>query len=227
MNRATVLLIEDDENMADIISKSLKEENFKVVSAKTGKEGISLTSSICPEVILLDLGLPDIDGTQVIMQLRQWTNIPIIVISARSTEGDKINSLDLGADDYLIKPFGIGELQARVRAALRHAEGSRLTEEIYKVKNMVIDCGKHSVMVDGENKHLTAIEYRILTMLARNKGRVVTYKQLMERIWGPYVDNNNQILRVNVANIRKKIEKEPSKPEYILNEIGIGYRMSE
>ena len=227
MHKVKVLLIEDDEDLSEIISKSLQNENFKVVSVKTGKEGISLTSSICPEIILLDLGLPDMDGTQVIMYLRQWTNIPIIVISARSGEGDKINSLDLGADDYIMKPFGIGELHARVRTALRHVQGNDNVEEIHRIKEMVIDYGRHTVTVEGREVHLTAIEYRILIILARNKGKVVTYKQLMERIWGPFVDDNNQILRVNVANIRKKIEKEPSKPEYIFNEIGVGYRIAE
>ena len=184
-----------------------------------------------PDLILLDLGLPDLDGMEVIRKLRSWSSIPVIVISARTNEHEKARALDLGADDYITKPFGTVELLARIRTSLRHShqmQDMASTEPApYHYKELTIHFENHVVTLSEENIHLTQIEYKLLTLLAKNSGKVLTYTYLMEKIWGPYTDNNNQILRVNMANIRRKIEKNPAAPEYVFTEIGIGYRMAE
>ena len=177
-------------------------------------------------MILLDLGLPDIDGYQVLKQLRSWSQIPIIIISARTGEETKITALDLGADDYLTKPFGIGELIARIRTSLRRV--SRITSvQTYKALNLEINFDKHIIRLYDQIIHLTQIEYQLLELLAKNSGKVLTYRHIMNIIWGPYTGGSNQILRVNMANIRRKIEADPAQPQYVFTEIGIGYRMRE
>lgn len=223
-HKTTILLIEDERNISQFITTSLESEHYRVVTAATGEEGLSLAASICPDVILLDLGLPDIDGTEVITQVRAWTLAPIIVLSARSKEEDKVSALDLGADDYLTKPFGTSELMARIRTTLRHTN-NQSGRECFNTGGLCIDYEKHAVTVDGEEVHLTQIEFKLLCLLSRNSGKVLTYSYIMENIWGPYMDSNNQILRVNMANIRRKIEKNPAQPRYIFTEIGVGYRM--
>lgn len=221
-----VLLIEDDKSISKFITTALEGNDYRVTTAFTGKEGLSLAASLCPDVILLDLGLPDMDGCDLLKQLRTWTNISIIVISARAKEEDKVTALDLGADDYLVKPFGIGELMARIRTSLRHKH-SAAPDRIYRALDLEINFEKRILYLEGREVHLTQIEYQLLTLLAENSGRVLTYGFLMNAIWGPYIDNNNQILRVNMANIRRKIEKNPAQPQYVFTEIGIGYRMLE
>ncbi len=227
----SVLLIEDEENIRSFISTTLKNQNYKITTAASGQEGLHLSASLCPDIILLDLGLPDIDGMQVIQKLREWSATPIIVISARSHEHEKAKALDLGADDYITKPFSTVELLARIRTSLRHSSqlktGNSQTAFVYHHKDLTIDYEKHLVSLNGEMIHLTQIEFKLLTLLSQNSGKVLTYSSIMEKIWGPYVDNNNQILRVNMANIRRKIEKNPAAPEYVFTEIGIGYRMAE
>ena len=182
-------------------------------------------------MILLDLGLPDMDGMDIIKQLRTWTSVPVIVISARSNEHEKAKALDCGADDYITKPFGTVELLARIRTSLRHSsqmsDQPAMHQKPYHHRDLTINYSDHVVTLEGNIIHLTQIEYKLLTLLARNSGKVLTYTFIMEKIWGPYVDNNNQILRVNMANIRRKIEKNPAAPEYVFTEIGIGYRMAE
>ena len=227
----SILLVEDEENIRSFISTTLKNQNYKITVASSGTEGLHLSASLCPDLILLDLGLPDMDGMQVIQKLREWSSIPIIVISARNHEQEKAKALDLGADDYITKPFSTVELLARIRTSLRHSNqmngvASRVASA-YHHKNLCIDYDKHLVTLDGEMIHLTQIEFKLLSLLSQNCSKVLTYASIMEKIWGPYVDNNNQILRVNMANIRRKIEKNPATPEHVFTEIGIGYRMAE
>jgi len=219
-----ILLIEDDRSISRFITTALENNSYKVTSAATGKEGISLAASFCPDVVLLDLGLPDIDGLQVLNQLRTWSKTPVIVISARTKEQEKVEALDLGADDYITKPFGTEELMARIRTCMRHRHSSSY-DHIYKALDLEINFEKRLVKLEGKEIHLTQIEYQLLTLLAENSGKVLTYSFIMNAIWGPYMDNNNQILRVNMANIRRKIEQNPAQPRYVFTEIGIGYRM--
>lgn len=220
------LLIDDDRHTSALISSTLKANGYQVITALTGKEGLSLTASLCPDIVLLDLKLPDINGYEIIKRIRSWSNIPIIVISAHNEEQEKVAAFDLGADDYITKPFGTAELVARIRASLRHSHPCA-QNHIYKAHDLIIDFEKRLILLAGKQVHLTQIEYQLLTLLAENSGQVVTYHYLMSNIWGPYIDNNNQILRVNMANIRRKIEKNPAQPEYVFTEIGIGYRMLE
>ena len=229
-NRVQILLIEDEKNICNFITTALEPANYKVISAFNATEGLSLATSLCPDVVLLDLGLPDMDGLEVIRHIRSWSQLPIIVLSARTSEEEKVRALDLGADDYITKPFGTSELLARIRTALRHS--SRPTalsaaSSIYHAQQMTIDFDRRLVTVNGKEVHLTQIEYKILTLLAKNSGKVITYDTIMASVWGPYSDGNNRILRVNMANMRRKLENNPAAPEYIFTEVGIGYRMLE
>ena len=229
-NRVQILLIEDEKNICNFITTALEPANYKVISAFNATEGLSLATSLCPDVVLLDLGLPDMDGLEVIRHIRSWSQLPILVLSARTSEEEKVRALDLGADDYITKPFGTSELLARIRTALRHS--SRPTalsaaSSIYHAKQMKIDFDRRLVTVNGKEVHLTQIEYKILTLLAKNSGKVITYDTIMASVWGPYSDGNNRILRVNMANMRRKLENNPAAPEYIFTEVGIGYRMLE
>lgn len=221
-----VLLIEDDKSIASFIITSLSGNGYRVTHALNGKEGLSLAASKCPSVILLDLGLPDMDGCDVLLKLRSWCNVPVIVISARTREQDKVKALDLGADDYIAKPFGTAELMARIRTSLRHSHVAT-PDRIYRARGLEINFVKRRILLNGEEIHLTQIEYQLLTLLAENSGKVLTYNFIMGAIWGPYMDSNNQILRVNMANIRRKIEENPAQPKYVFTEVGIGYRMLE
>lgn len=227
--RHEILLIEDEKNICNFIATTLKTQDYKVSFAENAANGLALATSACPDLILLDLGLPDMDGLDVIRSIREWSNIPIIVISARTQEREKVDALDAGADDYITKPFGTPELMARIRTALRRSILSGNTagtmQSKYTAKDLVIDYEKHIVTVNGDIIHFTQIEYKILTFLARNAGRVITYDTLITHVWGPYADSNNRILRVNMANIRRKLEHNPADPQYIFTEIGIGYRM--
>ena len=229
--KSTILLIEDEENIRSFIATTLKNQNYKIITASSGTEGLHLSASLCPDLVLLDLGLPDMDGMTVIKKLREWNSTPIIVISARSHEQEKAKALDGGADDYITKPFGTVELLARIRTSLRHSSqlsaGIHSNAPVYRHGDLTVNFEKHLVTLSGAMVHLTQIEFKLLGLLARNSGKVLTYSYIMEKIWGPYVDNNNQILRVNMANIRRKIEKNPAAPEHVFTEIGIGYRMAE
>ena len=229
--RQEILLIEDEKNICNFIATTLRAQGYKVSFASSAANGLSLAASGCPDLILLDLGLPDMDGIDVIRNIREWSNIPIIVISARIQEQEKVEALDSGADDYITKPFGSPELMARIRTALRrsvlNSSSSVSEQERYKAKGLVIDYEKHIITVDGNIVHFTQIEYKILTFLSRNAGKVITYDTLITHGWGPYADSNNRILRVNMANIRRKLEHNSADPQYIFTEIGIGYRMLE
>ncbi len=229
-NRVQILLIEDEKNICNFITTALEPANYKVISAFNATEGLSLATSLCPDVVLLDLGLPDMDGLEVIRHIRSWSQLPIIVLSARTSEEEKVRALDLGADDYITKPFGTSELLARIRTALRHSSrptAPSAASSIYHAKQMKIDFDRRLVTVNGKEVHLTQIEYKILTLLAKNSGKVITYDTIMASVWGPYSDGNNRILRVNMANMRRKLENNPAAPEYIFTEVGIGYRMLE
>ena len=231
VQKLSVLVIEDEKSICDFIAKTLNASDYKAVTAGSGKEGLAILTSALPDLVLLDLGLPDMDGIDIIKQTREWSSLPIIVISARVQEREKVAALDAGADDYITKPFGTDELLARIRTAIRHSnkivDDKVNSTRPYSARGLVVDFGKRLVTVERKEIHLTRVEYKIVSMLAQNSGKVITYSSLIEQVWGPYADDNNRILRVNMANIRRKIEKNPGEPEYIFTELGIGYRMIE
>ncbi|NBH34279.1 DNA-binding response regulator [Clostridiaceae bacterium] len=229
-NKQSILVIEDEKNIGNYIETILASNGYKVLRAINGMTGLSLCTSHFPEVILLDLGLPDLDGMEVLQQIRGFSDLPIIVISARTQEKEKVEALDSGADDYITKPFGAEELLARIRTALRHrlhANRSLTQEPVYSRDGLVIDFERRTVTLHEASIHLTQIEYKLVSLLARNAGKVLTYDSILKEIWGPYADTDNQILRVNMANIRRKLEANPAEPHYIFTEIGVGYRMLE
>ncbi|MDF2908653.1 MAG: kdpE [Herbinix sp.] len=227
-NKLTILLVEDELAISNFIQAVLTHNNYNVIKAENGWDAIGLTSSHCPDLILLDLGLPDMDGIQVLKKIREWSNIPIIVVSARGHEREKVEALDFGADDYITKPFGTSELLARIRTAVRHShkgkEENRPELDRVIIGGLYIDFDKRVIKVDEKEIHLTPIEYKIIVLLSRNVGKVLTHDYIMKEIWGPYI-NENQTLRVNMANIRRKIEVNPAEPKYIVTEVGVGYRM--
>ena len=231
MPKFSVLIIEDEKNIQTFMGKVLKRHDYQVLYADTGKQGLEMIRSRCPDLILLDLGLPDMDGCSIIRDVRTWASPPIIVISARTAEREKVAALDLGADDYITKPFGTSELLARIRASLRHSN-RLLTDSTfyirpYRHKDLILDFSKRLLTIRGNAVHLTPIEYKIVAYLAQNSGKVITYASILSNVWGPYADNDNKILRVNMANIRRKIEEDPAQPQYIFTEVGVGYRMAE
>ena len=227
-----VLIVEDEKSILKLLRTILTANQYDVIEAATGTEALSLINSHCPDLILLDLGLPDMDGNSLLHAVRKWSSTPIIVISARTHELDKVEALDLGADDYITKPFGTSELLARIRMALRHTQTMSQNEQIartgcFRSGGLTIDYNKYRVYVDGVDAQLTQGEYRIVALLGKHAGRVLTYDFLMKQLWGPNSSGDNKILRVNMANIRRKIEKKPSQPKYIFTETGVGYRMAE
>jgi len=227
-----ILIVEDEKSILKLLRTVLTANKYDVVEAATGSEALSLISSHCPDLILLDLGLPDMDGTSLLRSVRKWTSTPIIVVSARTHELDKVEALDMGADDYITKPFGTSELLARIRMALRHTQTMSQNEQIartgcFRSGGLTIDYNKYRVYVDGVDAQLTQGEYRIVALLGKHAGRVLTYDFLMKELWGPCSRGDNKILRVNMANIRRKIEKTPAQPRYIFTEVGVGYRMAE
>jgi two-component system KDP operon response regulator KdpE len=227
-NRLMILLVEDELAISNFISTVLTHNNYNVIKAENGWDAIKLTTSHSPDLLLLDLGLPDMDGIQVLKNIREWSNVPIIIVSARGHEREKVEALDFGADDYITKPFGTSELLARIRTAVRHSqkvtEGNHPETDRIMVGGLYIDFDKRIVKIDDKEIHLTPIEYKIISLLSRNVGKVLTHDYIMKEIWGPYV-NENQTLRVNMANIRRKIEANPAEPKYIITEVGVGYRM--
>ena len=226
-----VLVVEDDKNIRSFLQAILEANNYEVVLTQTGAEAYSLITSQCPDVILLDLGLPDMDGMKILETVRGWSAMPIIVVSARDREKDKVEALDKGADDYNTKPFGTAELVARIRAAIRHSRGVGMTRVTQKITfdegRLVIDFDKHRVFIDDEDAGLTQNEFKLVSLLGKYAGKVLTYDFMMKEIWGPNMQNDNRILRVNMANIRRKIEKNPAQPKFIFTEIGVGYRIIE
>lgn len=230
MIKDKILIIEDEKPILRFLSSTLEKNDYSVIRAETGEEALTMIESHCPNLIILDLGLPDMDGIKVLEKIRTWAYIPVIVVSARTMEKDKVRALDLGADDYITKPFGTEELLARIRTALRHTRTGNANPEIvdkgtYTVRGLIVDFNQHIVSVDGKDVSLTLMEYRIVELLARYAGKVLTYDFIMKELWGPRAGRDNQILRVNMANIRRKIEKNPASPEYLFTEVGVGYRL--
>ena len=227
-----VLIIEDEQSISNFISTILAANGYDTLTVRSGAEALAMISSHCPDLIVLDLGLPDMDGMEVLRSVRKWSNLPVVVVSARQHERDKVDALDCGADDYLVKPFGTAELLARIRTAIRHTRTTLPGGQIaqtgkFTAGELTIDYDKHQVLLRGENARLTVNEYKIVALLGKYAGKVLTYDFIIRELWGPKARTDNQILRVNMANIRRKIEKDPGRPEYIFTEVGVGYRMRE
>ena len=225
----TILLIEDDPHIRRFLRASLLTQGYELIEAGTGREGLALAASRVPDIVLLDLGLPDMEGMEVIHQLRTWSSIPIIILSARGQERDKVANLDAGADDYLTKPFGVGELLARMRVALRKTipaeEGKQ--EVRYFLGNIEVDFERRQVLRGQEEVHLTPIEYKLLAALLKHRGKVVTHRQLLKEVWGPSYVEQNPYLRIFILNLRRKLEDDPTRPQYLLTEPGVGYRLRD
>lgn len=223
---ATILLIEDEPEIRRFLRTTLPAHGFRLYEAATGRDGLAEAQARNPDLILLDLGLPDLEGSEVIRQLREWTATPIIVLSARDQEQGKVAVLDLGADDYVTKPFGVNELFARMRAALRHA--SRVAdhiESVFEFGDFKVDLGRRQVFASGKEIHLTPIEYKLLTTLIRHAGKVMTHRQLLKEVWGPLHVEEGHYLRVYMRQLRNKLEQNPAHPRYLVTELGVGYRL--
>ena len=232
MNKPLILVIEDDKPVRTLITTTLKAHDYRYLEAPTGETAILESTSHNPDILLLDLGLPDMDGIEVLKSVRKWSSLPVVVVSARHHEHDKVEALDYGADDYISKPFGTSELLARIRTAIRHTRTTLSDPQIaqsgkFTTGELTIDYDKHQVLMRGENARLTVNEYKIVALLGKYAGKVLTYDFIIRELWGPKAKTDNQILRVNMANIRRKLEKDPSHPEYLFTEVGVGYRMRE
>ena len=229
MNKLLILIVEDDAPVRNLMTTTLKAHDYRYLTAANGESAIMEASSHNPDIILLDLGLPDIDGVEVIKKIRTWSNVPIIVISARSEDRDKIDALDAGADDYLTKPFSVEELLARLRVTQRRLsvmQNDPATESpVFQNGNLRVDYAAGCAYLDGEELHLTPIEYKLLCLLARNVGKVLSHTYITQQIWGSSWENDIASLRVFMATLRKKIEKNPNSPQYIQTHIGVGYRI--
>lgn len=230
-NKFKILIVEDDENICNVLETILEANNYQVLMARTCQQGIMMFASHLPDLVLLDLGLPDRDGLDLIRVARTTDATPIIVLSARTDESDKVSALDLGANDYITKPFGTAELLARVRAALRtnraNSEGASMPNSKFILRDMVIDYDRRIVTVGGADIHLTQTEYNILAYLSEHTGKVLTYATIIRKIWGTADVGGVKKLQVNMANIRKKLGSRPGDNRYIINELGVGYRMCE
>ena len=225
---ALILLVEDESALRRYLRPSLAAQGYRLVEAAGGMEGLGLAKQHVPDLVLLDLGLPDVDGLEVTRRLREWSRVPIIVLSARGQEGDKVDALDAGADDYLTKPFGFAELLARIRVALRHVAeleaGGGATE--FSCGPLRVDLAARRTFVDGREIHLTAIEHRLLATLIEHAGKVVTHRQLLQAVWGPGHAEQAHYLRVYMAHLRRKLEDDPTRPRIFRTEIGVGYRLN-
>jgi two-component system KDP operon response regulator KdpE len=219
-----VLVVDDEPPIRRFLRASLSAHAYAIFEAVNGQDALDQVLAVRPDVIILDLGLPDIDGIEVTRRLREWTQIPIIILSVREHENDKIAALDAGADDYLTKPFGVGELLARIRTALRHTTPSN-EEPVFTFDDLTVDLGRHLVTVAGQEVPLTPTEYDLLRVLAVNAGKVLTHHQLLRRVWGAGYETELHMLRVNVSNLRRKIELDPARPKYVVTEPGVGYRL--
>ena len=227
MNDENILVIEDDKTIQNFIRITLKTKGYRCLLADDGLTGISYYYANNPDLIILDLGLPDIDGMEVLDQIRQESEVPVIVVSARGMEQEKVAALDAGADDYITKPFNAGELLARIRVALRHSSNVPKQEPVFELDTLKLDFEKRKVTVRGEEVHLTPIEYKMLTLLVNNSGKVLTHHYIQQEVWGYDTTDDYQSLRVFMANIRRKIEEDSTKPRFILTEVGVGYRFVE
>jgi two-component system KDP operon response regulator KdpE len=222
-----ILVVEDEAPMRRFLRTALESRGFRVVEAGTMREAAAAATGTPPAAILLDLGLPDGDGLALLASLREWSSAPVIVLSARGREEDKVTALDAGADDYLTKPFGTNELLARIRVALRHARGGDTDDPVVVHGPIRIDRARHEVTIDGEPVHLTPIEFRLLALLAHHAGKVVTHRQLLLEVWGPHSTQQTHYLRVHMAALRRKLEKDPARPRWLATEAGVGYRLRD
>ena len=232
MTKEKILIIEDEQIIRNFMQAILSAKGYDVLLARSGAMADTMIASHCPDLIILDLGLPDTDGMNILTKVREWSKVPVIVVSARSHESDKVAALDAGADDYLPKPFGPEELPARIPTAIRHTRtpaGSDMVANsgVFRAGKLTIDYDKRRVFLDGRDAGLTQNEYKLVALLGLHAGKVLTYDFLIRELWGPGARSDNQILRVNMANIRRKIEQNPAQPAYIFTEIGVGYRMIE
>jgi len=223
-----IVVIEDEAAIRRFLRATLTTNGYELIEATTGQEGLAQVARHQPALVLLDLGLPDLDGLEVTKRLREWTAVPIIVLSARGQERDKVAALDAGADDYLTKPFGVAELMARMRVALRHTAqlGQAPGESVFTVDRLRVDLARRRVFISDQEVHLTPIEYKLLTMLAQHAGKVVTQRQLLQAVWGPTYATETHYLRVYMGQLRHKLETDPARPRYLMTEPGVGYRLA-
>jgi len=226
MSQPLILIIEDEASLRRFLVPTLANHDYQVLTAASGADGLAMARSHNPDLILLDLGLPDLDGGQVLESLRQWSRKPILIISARNQEQDKVRALDLGADDYLTKPFGAEELLARIRVALRHAAHAALETPVLQCGALKLDLERREVAMDGVPVRLTPLEYRLLEALAQRAGKVATHAQLLNEVWGPVGAGQTHYLRIYMGTLRRKIEPDPTRPRYLLTEPSIGYRLN-
>ena len=225
--KSKILVVEDDGPIRRFLRAGLEAQGYEVHETETGQRALAEAAISPPDLVILDLGLPDIDGVQVVQRLREWLSAPILVLSARSEETDKIGALDAGADDYLTKPFAMGEMLARIRVALRHRAGAGAEEaSVFTCASLRVDLGARRVSLDGDEVHLTPIEYRLLATLIRYADKVVTHRQILKEVWGPAYIERSHYLRVHMAALRHKLEADPARPRFLLTEAGVGYRFS-
>ena len=225
--KESILLIEDEPQMRRCLRVTLQTHGYRLIEASSGQEGLAEGTTRNPDLVLLDLGLPDMDGLEIVQRFREWSEVPIIIISAREQEEDKVKVLDAGADDYLTKPFGAGELLARIRVALRHRalQSAGQREILFISGDLKVDLASRQVFIKDEEIHLTPIEYRLLAVLIKHAGKVVTHKLLLKEVWGPVYTDQQQYLHVYMAQLRKKVESNPARPRLLINEPAVGYRL--
>jgi len=221
-----ILVVDDEPEIRRFLRASLRAKQYEVLEASNGTQALELMAQHQPDLMILDLGLPDIDGVEVTRRIREWSQIPIIILSVRDREKDKIEALDAGADDYLTKPFGVGELMARMRVVMRRIP-SEAQESVFTVKGLKIDLSRHQVSLADKEIPLTPTEFDLLRVLIQNAGKVITHRQLIQKVWGSGYEDESRLLRVNISNLRHKIEPDPNQPYYILTELGVGYRFRE
>lgn len=225
-----ILIVDDENSIRSFLQVSIETQGYKCIDAANGESALMLAVSHNPDILILDLGLPDMDGLEVIKRLRKISQIPIIIISARGHDREKVEALDAGADDYLTKPFSVTELLARIRVILRHKSNDNISQKenlIFKIKDLLIDIDKHRVWYNNEEIRLTPNEYKVLVLLVKNQGKVLTHKFITENIWGSTMTEDTQSLRVCMGNLRRKLGEDPSQPQYIITEIGVGYRLTD
>lgn len=225
---SVVLLIEDEKQIRRFVRTACESEGYRIFEADTGWQGLLEAATRHPDLLILDLRLPDIDGIEVVQRLREWSSVPVMVLSARTRESDKITALDEGADDYLTKPFGIGEMLARMRVALRHTAASAKESEqsVFSVADLAVDLVNRQVALDSAEVHLTPIEYRLLAVLVRHAGKVLTHRFLLKEVWGPSHVEHTHYLHIYMGQLRHKLEKDPTRPRFLLTEVGVGYRLA-
>ncbi len=222
---AKILVIDDEAEIRKLLKVGLTAHGYDILEASNGRDGIYQTAISRPDIVILDMGLPDLEGLAVVSQIREWSQIPIIILSVRGQDGDKVNALDLGADDYLTKPFSMSELMARIRVAMRH-QGNLKDEPVIQIGDLCIDLSRRQVKVAGTEIHLTPTEYDLLKILVSHAGKVVTHRHILTNIWGNTGQENAQYLRIYISQLRRKIERDPNQPKYILTEPGVGYRLA-